>query len=214
MSARNAVIRGLGLHKDYRRAAESVPALRGVDVEVADGEIVAISGASGSGKTTLLALLCGWEVADQGTVEHRAGPVGALPWAELAIVPQTLGLLEDLTVLENVQLPARLAGRNAYERAVELMQRFGLLHLADRLPTQTSLGEQQRCAVARALLLGPSLVLADEPTAHQDQHWAAVLLRAMREQAGTGGAFILVSHHAQTWEHADRTLTMADGQLS
>ena len=156
-------------------------------------------------------MLCGWEKPDQGTVEHRAG----LGWGELALVPQTLGLLEDLTIGENVLLPARLSGLDPDDTPDNsLLRRLGIDHLADRHPAQTSLGEQQRTAVARALVLRPALVLADEPTAHQDHGWADAQLTVIREQAAWGTAFVLVSHDVQVWDAADRVITMADGTLS
>lgn len=209
------VVTGRAITKSFRRDAEIVHALRGVDIDVESGRILGITGASGSGKSTLLAVLCGWEKPDDGTVEHVGGSVASLPWAELAIVPQTLGLLDDLPALENVLLPARLINRNHEyaERAVELMTRLGLDHLQDRFSDQVSLGEQQRIAIARALLLQPRLILADEPTAHQDHGWADVALSLIREHAENGGASVLVSHHAQALEHADRLLTMRDGVL-
>lgn len=217
MSAAAApVVRGTGLVKSFPRAAEIVHALRGADISVQPGEIVGVSGASGSGKSTMLAVLCGWEELDSGTVEHPAGAAADLPWSELAMLPQTLGLLEDLTVEENITLPARLArpSRDGRERGAELMQRLGLDHLATRYPSQVSIGEQQRTALARALLLRPGLLLADEPTAHQDHGWAAVALDIMRGHAHEGGAFILVSHDAQALDSCDRVLTMRDGTLT
>ena len=210
-----AVVTGRGLSKTYRRDAELVHALRGVDLDVAAGEIVGIAGASGSGKSTLLAVLCGWESPDAGRVDHVAGPVAQLPWAELAIVPQTLGLLDDLPAGENVLLPARLVRRHdaCRERAELLMARLGVAHLAARFPDQVSLGEQQRIAIARALLLRPRLLLADEPTAHQDRARGEAVLDLLRERAAEGGAAVLVSHHEQALARADRLLHMADGRL-
>lgn len=210
-----AVVRADGLSKSFRRGAETVHALRGVDISVAEGEILGISGASGSGKSTLLAVLCGWEQPDTGHVEHAGGAALALPWSELALVPQTLGLLEDLTISENVLLPARLIRRTAEyaERAATLLHRFGLDHLAERFPEQVSLGEQQRTAIARAMLLRPRLLLADEPTAHQDHGWGAIVLDCLREHAAQGGACVLVSHHQHALDHADRLLAMTDGTI-
>jgi putative ABC transport system ATP-binding protein len=209
------VVRARGLTKSFRRDAETVHALRGVDICVRPGEIVGVSGASGSGKSTLLAVLCGWERPDAGTLEHAGGQALTLPWAELALVPQTLGLLEDLPVSENVLLPARLIrrAREHAERAAQLMARLRIDQLADRFPAQISQGEQQRTSVARALLLRPRLVLADEPTAHQDHGLAEVVLACLREHADEGGACVLVSHHRHALEHADRVLSMVDGAL-
>ena len=208
------VLRGRALEKSYRRGAETVRALRGVDIDVHRGEIVAVAGVSGSGKTTLLAVLCGWERPDAGRVEHDAGPVEALAWNQMAMVPQSLGLLEDLDVADNIALPARLTRVDRRQQCAQLAERLDIAHLARRFPAQTSLGEQQRCAVARALVLQPAVVLADEPTAHQDEVHAEALLAAMREQADIGTGFLLVSHHEQVWAHADRVLRMRDGALT
>lgn len=210
-----AVIRGSALTKSFHRDAEVVQALRGVDITLAPHEILGISGASGSGKSTLLAVLCGWEAPDEGSVTHVGGAVAELPWSELALVPQTLGLLEDLPVIENVLLPARLIKQTrAYvPRALDLMTRLGIDDLRDRFSDQISLGEQQRVAIARALLLRPRVLLADEPTAHQDHGWAEVVLGCLRERAEEGGACILVSHHRHALDHADRLQSMSDGRL-
>jgi ABC-type lipoprotein export system ATPase subunit len=216
----DVVIDGSELVKSFRRGAEIVHALRGAALTVRAGEMLGISGASGSGKSTLLAVLCGWEQPESGTVVHPGGPVADLPWSELALVPQTLGLLEDLTVEENIKLGGRLAPRqdrrNAKDdagRAHELMDRLGLRHLAARFPKAVSVGEQQRTAMARALYLRPRLLLADEPTAHQDRGWGQAVLDAMRDHADTGGGMIVVSHDPQTLDFCDRVLIMVDGVL-
>jgi putative ABC transport system ATP-binding protein len=206
-----------GLVKRYRRGAETVTALAGVDLEVAAGEFVALVGPSGSGKSTLLALLCGWETADEGRLGYRGALADrrpdALTWAELALVPQTLGLVADLALTDNVLLPARLRGSLAADapRAQQLSDDFGITHLADRLPAQASLGEQQRVAVARALLLRPAVLLADEPTAHQDRGHADRLLDAVRDAASDGSAVLVATHDEQAWARADRVLWMRDG---
>lgn len=210
-----AVLVGRGLTKSFRRDAEVVHALRGVDIDVPEGQITGIAGASGSGKSTLLAVMCGWEKPESGTIDHIGGPVASLPWSQLALLPQTLGLLDDLPALENVLLPARLIKkqRDYADRALELMTRLGVDHLVDRFSDQVSLGEQQRIALARALLLSPRLLLADEPTAHQDHGWADAALTLIREHAQAGGASVLVSHHQQALDRADRLLFMTDGTL-
>jgi putative ABC transport system ATP-binding protein len=207
-----------GLVKRYRRGTETVTALAGVDLQVLPGELVALAGPSGSGKSTLLALLCGWETADEGRLTHPGTDrrPAALGWPELALVPQALGLVDDLDLADNVLLPARLRGTLAAERprAELLMSTFGLAHLADRLPPQTSLGEQQRAAVARALLLRPALLLADEPTAHQDRGHADGLLDAVSEAAREGSAVLVATHDEVAWARADRVLSMRDGVVT
>lgn len=211
---------GRDLGKTYRRGDERVHALRDVRLDLYSGELVALVGPSGSGKSTLLNVLCGWEHVDTGTLAWSGGLSGRAPetftWSELALVPQALGLLDDLTVRENVLMPARLTGqlRDQIERADELMELVGITHLAGRYPKQTSLGEQQRCAVVRALLLRPRLLLADEPTAHQDAHWTEVIFTAMRELMSAGSVGLVATHNPETWDYADRILTMHDGELA
>jgi putative ABC transport system ATP-binding protein len=207
------------LEKTYVRGDERVHALRGVGLALHPGELVALVGPSGSGKSTLLNVLCGWERPDSGRLDWTEAlaslPADRLPWGELAIIPQALGLLEDLTVEENVLLPARLTGRLAElsPRARELTTSLGIDHLADRLPKQTSLGEQQRCAAARALLLSPTLLLADEPSAHQDAAWTDALFAEFRALLRHGGACLIATHNPETWGYADRVLAMHDGEL-
>jgi ABC-type lipoprotein export system ATPase subunit len=214
------VVRARDLGKTYVRGDERVHALRGVSLALHPGELVALVGPSGSGKSTLLNVLCGWEHPDDGELDWTpalaALPPDRLPWGELAIIPQALGLLEDLTVEENVLLPARLTGRlkELAPRARELMSALGIAHLADRRPRQTSLGEQQRCAASRALLLSPTLLLADEPTAHQDAGWTDAIFSEFRALLRSGGACLIATHNPETWGYADRVLAMHDGNLT
>ena len=211
---------GTGLRKTFSRGTEQVHALAGVDLSVSPGELVALVGPSGSGKSTLLALLCGWETPDSGELTYGGALAGrrpdALGWPELALVPQSLGLVPDLSLADNVLLPARLRGRTAEEqpRAGQLLARSGLDHLADRYPHQASLGEQQRAAVARALLLRPAVLLADEPTAHQDRGHADRLLGALVALARAGSAVLVATHDELAWARADRVLSMRDGVVT
>jgi ABC-type lipoprotein export system ATPase subunit len=208
-----------GLDKSYRRGAERVHAVAGVDLALFPGELVALVGPSGSGKSSLLGLLAGWEPPDAGELAWAPAAAGGAPgWSELATVPQALGLLEDLTVRENVALPVRLrlGRRRATEgRTEELLGLFGLAELADRSPSETSLGQQQRAAVARALVLTPQLVLADEPSAHQDAAWVHDVFAALRQVVHDRGAACLVAtHDPDALQFADRVLHLADGQLT
>lgn len=183
-------------------------------------QVVALVGPSGSGKSTLLNVLCGWEHPDAGTLDWDPdlGRAGAdrLRWDQLAVVPQSLGLLAELQGQENILLPLRTRKQTAQwaQPADDLMAQFGIDQLASRLPDQMSLGEQHRCAVARALLLGPNLLLADEPTAHQDPSWTEVLFAAMRKLAAHHGACLIATHNPTTWRYADRIVSMADGRLA
>jgi putative ABC transport system ATP-binding protein len=216
----NTVVDARGLEKSYLRGDERVHALREVALVLHPGELVALVGPSGSGKSTLLNVLCGWEKPDGGsmrwTVELAGTSPDRLPWGSLAIIPQALGLLDDLTVAENILLPARLTGRlrELRPRAEGLMAGLGIAHLATRYPRQTSLGEQQRCAASRALLLSPTLLLADEPTAHQDAGWTDAIFAEFRALLRHGGACLIATHNPETWGYADRVLSMHDGTLT
>jgi ABC-type lipoprotein export system ATPase subunit len=213
-----ALLEARGLDKRYRRGAERVHAVAGVDLALYPGELVALVGPSGSGKSSLLGLLAGWEPPDAGELTWAPAAGGAPGWSELATVPQALGLLEDLTVRENVALPVRLrlGRRRAGEgRTEELLGLFGLAELADRSPSETSLGQQQRAAVARALVLTPQLVLADEPSAHQDAAWVHDVFAALRQVVHDRGAACLVAtHDPDALRFADRVLHLADGELT
>jgi putative ABC transport system ATP-binding protein len=205
-----------GLSKAYRRGEEVVHALDDVSLTLRAGELVGLVGRSGSGKTTLLNVIAGWEHADAGTIE-RSGSESAVPgWDVLAVVPQKLGLFDELSVRENIEYPARLHGRleELRGRVDELMEDLGIAHLAARYPKETSLGEQQRTAVARALVLAPTLVLADEPTGHQDAASERRVLEAFGRSAAEGGSCLIATHNASLAPRLDRVLEMADGRLA
>ncbi len=220
MTKHGKLVSARGLVKSYRRDAETVHALRGVDLSIRRGQVLALIGPSGSGKSTLLNVLCGWEHVEAGELvlddALGASKPEDLPWGRVALVPQALGLLEELTILDNVLMPARLAGgvKPMAGRAAELMAEFGIDHLSARYPDQVSLGEQQRTAVARALLLGPMVVLADEPSAHQDAGWSDVLFAAFTRLAEAGSACLIATHNPVVWERANTVLAMRDGELA
>ena len=210
------MLRGEGLTKSYRRGSELVHALEEVAIEVAPGRITALVGPSGSGKTTLLYLLAGWEQPDGGRIlldETEVSPE-RLPWDTLALVPQSLGLVEELTVRENVSLPARLASSERTERVDQLLTQLGLSALADRYPLETSMGEQQRTAIARALAREPQVVLADEPTGHQDAAWAEAVFAIFGAAATVGAACLIATHDPDVARFADRVITIRDGRAA
>lgn len=218
MSA-DAVVSLIDLHKSYQRGPEYVIALRGVTFEVMQGEVVAVVGPSGSGKTTLLNVIAGWERPDRGVVTwagEQAVDTAALHWEDIGIVPQRLGLLDDLTANENIELPLVLAGcgqADAQARVTEVISSLDIAHVADRLPLETSLGEQQRIAVGRALALVPTLILADEPTGNQDKKRRAVVMTALRVAADSGSSCVVATHDRDVIRGCDRVITLHDGEL-
>jgi putative ABC transport system ATP-binding protein len=212
----SAVVEAVGLRKSYRRGPEEVRALRRADLTLHPGVLVALVGESGSGKTTLLNLLCGWERPDDGRLTWPSTPDRRVrPWHEVAVVPQDLGLVGELSVAENVELPLWLSGRLETGRtaATGLLARLGLAGNGDRLPAEVSLGERQRAALARAMVVGPRLLLADEPTGHQDADWATAVFEALRALAGQGSCCLVATHSEEFLALADRVLTITDGQL-
>lgn len=215
----SVVLEAESLTKTFRRGPEEVHALNGAALEVAAGEVVALVGPSGSGKTTLLSTLAGWEIPDEGVIcwLGRLVDPGSLSWAEMAIVPQTLGLVEELSVRENVELPGRLGGAAAAPDPDEvegLLRDLALLGFADRLPGEVSLGEQQRTALARALVLRPNLLMADEPTGHQDAAWTRGVLQVLEAAAADGMACLVATHHWALVRYAHRVLRITDGSLA
>ncbi len=215
---RPVVVEARGLVKTYHRGGEAIHAVRDVDLRLLEGELVGLFGRSGSGKTTLLNVIAGWERADAGTVElgdgRRVDP--RTPWSELAVLPQKLGLIEEFTIRENIEYPARL-GRVLAEVAWltdELIDDLGLRQLEHRYPRETSVGEQQRAALARGLVLSPTLVLADEPTSHQDLQRTQDVLSAVRRAVARGTACLAATHNEALVRHLDRVLAMDDGRLS
>ncbi|HWC14330.1 MAG TPA: ATP-binding cassette domain-containing protein [Actinomycetota bacterium] len=218
MNTAPPVLQIFDVDKTYRRGPEVVHALTAATMAVSPGELIALVGPSGSGKTTLLNLLCGWEEPDAGRFVWRGDHVprtAELTWHEIAIVPQALGLIEELTIAENVELPDRLrrdvAGLPTDEAA--LIEELGLASLVDRVPSEVSLGEQQRAAIARALVVSPSLLLADEPTGHQDAVWALRVMRTLRRACREGTSCVVATHNAEVLRYVDRVVQIEDGRL-
>ncbi len=209
-------LRAVDLHKTHHRGREQVHALRGVSLEVHAGEVVLLLGRSGSGKTTLLNCLLGWETPDSGTVTvPGAAEPAAAPWRTVAVVPQRFGLLAELSLADNVAVPARLAGIDRPgAAALATLAGLGLAHLADRLPDEVSLGEQQRTALARALVVRPAFLVADEPTARLDEETSTRVLTTLREEhAAAGTGMLIAGHDPLAVAVADRVVRLSDGVL-
>lgn len=207
------------LTRTFQRGPELVHALRGVSFVLEAGEVVALAGPSGSGKSTLLNIIGGWEHADSGEVQWLDGTTveEARNWMNMGLIPQRLGLLEDLTGGENIELPLLLSGmapQDAHTRASRLMDDLDIAHLVDRLPAAASLGEQQRICAARALAHGPGLILADEPTGNQDAARRDLVFGALRNIAANGGACLVATHDPHVTQHCDRLLQLHDGAIT
>jgi putative ABC transport system ATP-binding protein len=200
-----------GASRTYRRGNEQVRAVRNADLELVRGELVVVRGPSGSGKTTLLNLVLGWEHADEGTLERHPDLVRS----PAGVVPQRLGLLEHLTIAENASLPLRAARSARGERLDprSVLRRLDLDHVANRFPPETSLGEQQRAACARAVVARRPLLVADEPTSHQDGVRAALVVDELGAAAADGAAVLVATHDDRVAERADRCFTIVDGSL-
>ena len=213
-----------GAERVHGSGPTAVHALRGVDLSVAAGELVAVMGPSGSGKSTLLTLAGGLDGATSGEVLVEGVPLSGLDRAGLAqlrrrsvgYVFQELNLLPALTAAENVALPLELDGvraRDARARALRALDELDLSALANRLPDDLSGGEQQRVAIARALVGERRLVLADEPTGALDSVSGEGVLALLRARCDAGAAGVLVTHEARHAGWADRVVFLRDGRV-
>jgi putative ABC transport system ATP-binding protein len=213
-SGTDAAVELRGVRKSYRSPAGSVRVLDDVDLSIAAGEVVALAGRSGSGKTTLLTIVAGWDEPDAGTTTVL-GADAARPhaWRDMAVLPQSLGLLDELTIAENVTLPIRLARAPHPLDPDTMMTRLGVHHLAHRYPREVSLGEQQRAALARAVVLGPRLLIADEPVAHQNHGWAEGMMLVVGELAARGACCLVATHNEVAFASAHRVLELHGGRL-
>ena len=212
-----------GLKKSYRSAGEEVAVLRGVNLPVARGERVALSGECGSGKRTLLHLLAGLDAADSGEIrlgEMRLSDLGDAGRAELrrdrlGLVFQQFNLIPSLSVADNLVFQSRIAGRHDAAWHDELVERLGLGAFLKRYPEQLSGGQQQRVAIGRALAPKPLLLLADEPTGNLDEDTADDVLRLARDLVmRTGCGFLMVTHSARLAATLDRQVTLHAGRVA
>ncbi|MEM7780659.1 MAG: ABC transporter ATP-binding protein [Pseudomonadota bacterium] len=204
-------------------AAAPVEILKGIDLDIADGDVVALLGPSGSGKSSLMAVLSGLERASGGSLSVAGQDFSALDEDGLAaarrgrigIVLQAFHLLPTMTAAENVATPMELAGSaDANPRAEAELTAVGLGHRIDHYPTQLSGGEQQRVAIARAIAPRPQLIFADEPTGNLDVSTGEEIVELLFERrAQTGATLLIITHDPALAERCDRVLTMADGVI-
>jgi putative ABC transport system ATP-binding protein len=212
------------LEKIYRNDAVETPALRGVSFNIEPGEFVAIMGPSGSGKSTLMHIMCFLDRPSSGIYKFEGKGVDDLTDDKLArirnkrmgFVFQTYNLLPRTTVFNNVRLPLTYGGlRKEVEQNLvkEAIEAVGLSHRINFFPNQLSGGEQQRAAIARALVNNPSVIFADEPTGNLDSKSGKVIMTLLQELNDKGRTIVLVTHEKYTSEHAKRIIHLLDGKV-
>lgn len=225
MADRPRILEARDVHKTYRFGAVPVEVLRGADLTVKEGEWVAILGSSGSGKSTLLHLLGGLDRPDRGRGEvlWRGEAISIAPGRridryrnrEVGFVFQFYHLLPELDTLDNVLLPEMVGrwGRPDPSSARALLESFGLAHRLHHRPAQLSGGERQRAAIARALVRGPSVLLADEPTGNLDAVTGGAILDLLAERHRAGLTIVMVTHDSEVAARADRIVQLRDGRV-
>ena len=223
--SRQAIVEARRVDKTYNTGKVNVHALRGVDLSVARGEMVAIMGPSGCGKTTLLNCLSGLDSIDSGEVVIDGTPLSALSdrqrtdyrARQMGFVFQFYNLMPVLTAVENVELPllvGRVSQKKARERALEALDLVGLGDRAGHVPDELSGGERQRVTIARALVNDPAIVWADEPTGDLDSENAAEIVDLMRRlNLERGLTFLIVTHDPSVGSKSDRIVRMLDGRV-
>jgi len=215
------IYEAIGLKKQFDNG--KVVALRGLDLEIRQGEFVAIVGQSGCGKSTLLQMLGSLDKPSEGTLNYRGRSIPAMPDPaayrahEIGFVFQAFHLLPTFTVLENVQIPmfeGKLSRSQRRARAVELLESVGLGHRFNHFPSELSGGERQRVAIARGLANQPSVVLADEPTGNLDSESALQIIDLLLDlHRQLGVTLVLVTHDVSVAGRASRTIRMKDGRV-
>ena len=219
----DSIVQARRVRKVYH-GADEVEALRGIDLQVERGEMVAIVGPSGSGKTTLLNCLSGLDLFDGGQVVIDGQDLSKMSdrartryrSRNMGFVFQAFNLLPVLSAAENVEIPLLLQGvgsRDSRRRALEMLETLGLAHRANHRPDQLSGGEQQRVAVARALIHKPAVVWADEPTGNLDSEVTNVIVELLVRMNKTGQTIVLVTHNPQVAERTQRIIRMRDGRI-
>ncbi|HEX3051095.1 MAG TPA: ABC transporter ATP-binding protein [Aggregatilineaceae bacterium] len=212
--------------KTFNTPAGSFEALKGVDLEIKQGEFVAVVGKSGSGKSTLLNMLTGisrptsGEVLIGETAVHQLSEGQTARWRgrQVGIVFQFFQLLPTLTIIENIMLPMdftkTLPVKKRHSRALELLDQVGIVEQAHKLPAMLSGGQQQRAAIARALANDPPILVADEPTGNLDTQTAKYVFQLLQAQVLAGKTIIVVTHERNLYVEVDRTITLVDGRIA
>jgi putative ABC transport system ATP-binding protein len=210
--------------KHYQMGTETVKALNGVDLSIAEGEFVAIVGPSGSGKSTLMNIIGCLDVADSGLYTLDGQPIGSYTERQLALIRnrkigfvfQGFNLLGKLTAAENVELPLVYQGAHIgerHKRTTEAMKRVGLSNRMRHKPNELSGGQQQRVAVARALVTRPAIILADEPTGNLDSKTGSEIMGLFKELHAEGHTIVLITHDMNIAKQAGRQVWIMDGRI-
>lgn len=219
-----ALIEIKNVKKQYTSGDDVVEALRGVDISIEAGEFITIMGQSGSGKSTLLSVLGGMNHPSAGDVEMAGVKLYQLPGEKLAdfraqnlgFVFQSFHLISYLTAIENVMLPLAIVKMSTTAKktaARQALERVGLGGKLDRLPNQLSGGEQERVAIARAIVNNPHILLADEPTGNLDSKTSEEVMALFRELNDAGQTVVMVTHNPENGTYSDRTISLKDGMV-
>lgn len=219
-------IRCQGIKKHYGSGENLVEALKGIDLEISKGQLTLLVGPSGSGKTTLLSIITTILTPDKGDIfllDKNIWKLSEIDRAKfcrdnLGIVFQSLYLIPTLTVLENITLPLVIAGLNgkaAIDKAMDLLEKMHLAHRSHAIPTALSKGQQQRIAIARAMINDSQILVCDEPTSALDQTAGLEIMTLLREKVlHSSRAVLVVTHDQRTFPFADRIIKMNDGQIT
>ncbi|HML74260.1 MAG TPA: ABC transporter ATP-binding protein [Anaerohalosphaeraceae bacterium] len=224
------ILQAKGIHKSYTMGKQTLTVLRGVEMSLSAGDFAVIIGASGSGKSTLLHILGALDKPDKGTIEFEGQRLDQMSNSRLnqfrnqnvGFVFQFYHLLDELNVLENVILPAMIAAgpvgwlkckKNVQNKAISLLERMGLKDRLPHKPYELSGGERQRAAIARALINGPRLLLADEPTGNLDSKTGHGILEVLNELNQQGQTILMVTHDDRIARQAGRVIKLSDGKI-
>ncbi len=225
MQEKQTILSAKGLCKSFAHNGGQVHILSGMDLDIYQGDFTVIMGASGSGKSTLLYALSGMDRATAGTVIYRGNDLvkmsekqlTALRRSDFGFIFQQMHLVSNLTLRENITVPGYLNRKHTAaetdRRADELLEQMGLSHIRDHLPAQCSGGEQQRCAVARAIIHEPELLFADEPTGALNKRNTTEVLDLLTALNAAGQSILMVTHDARAALRASRIIYISDGKV-
>ncbi len=221
---KEVVIEAKELNKKYDTGQTLVPVINGINLSLYKGDFTVIMGSSGSGKSTLLYLLSGLEVPTSGEIWLEDKPVHSLDEKMMTLIRreyigfvfQDFNLVPNLTFLENILIPAYLVKNDRKQlrtRAEQLMSKMDIIDLKDRLPSQVSGGQQQRCSMARAIINNPRVVMADEPTGNLNSSSSEAVLDILTELNKQGQSIVMVTHEPKSASRADRIIFLRDGRI-